>query len=147
MAWKPQETTEVFLYLAKKNPLETSSSHEFSCGSRCNIVLIVNIDLREEIYNKVQTNCCPQEQEVLIVMFFKKTALYLRLFGRMKPRWSCTRMMGREKFGEGKEQILIWGTQYLITCQTWWWHSHSMVIYGCLEELGHWCLLMMWLLM
>lgn len=39
----------------------------------------------------------------------------------MKPRLTCTRMMGREKYGEQKERLMIQNTPS-IRCDTVHWH-------------------------
>lgn len=59
------------------------------------------------------------------------------LFGQMKPRLTFNRLMGRETFGKGKEE--------LITCQRRWRQSCLGHVWLLMEPRHEW-LLMTWLL-
>lgn len=66
------------------------------------------------------------------------------IFGEMKPRLTCTNMMGREKYTQGSKQLPIWSIKlYLLNMgEPMVWHGHVWL----LVELGHYCVLMVWLL-
>lgn len=48
------------------------------------------------------------------------------IFGQMKPRWTCTRMMGREKSGDDKQLMIwhvphhLWNMWNCVACVYWW---------------------------
>lgn len=67
-----------------------------------------------------------------------------RFFGQMKPRLTCTRIMGRDECWESKEQLAIQSTLHHLSniVEAMLRHVHVWLP----MELGRECLLMMWLL-
>ncbi len=55
----------------------------------------------------------------------------IRFFGLMKPRSTCTKLMGREKYGEKKKRNSSRSKAHHIKCQTWWRQCYGMGMYGC----------------
>lgn len=76
------------------------------------------------LYNSVQTSSYIQEQEGQISSGVKKN-----IFGQMTERLICSRMIGGEKYRDGKEQ-LSWSKAGHIICQTWSRPCYSTGMHG-----------------
>ncbi len=119
---RPRKTIKVddrrILSLVKKNPFITSTEirntleEAHHCQNLQSRDAFLNI---QRVYNKVQSTGNIQEQESNLKSL---PCSGIRLFGLMKARLTCTKLMGREKYGERKEKLTIQGTT-CINCQTW----------------------------
>lgn len=45
----------------------------------------------------------------------------------MRPGWICTRMMGRETYGEGEKQVMIWTVPHHLSKM-----MEAMLVWACL---------------
>ncbi len=129
---RPRRTTVVddrwILSMVKKNPFSTSSQ-EKNTLQEVDVSLSKSTIKRRLHQSKYRgyTTRCKQGQIRLCQKASKKsqTTSGKAFFGRLKLRSTCTRMMGRKKYGEGWEQG---------------WHKHAWLPVA----LGCWCLLMTW---
>lgn len=64
----------------------------------------------------------------------------IRLFGPIKPKLTCTRMIVREQYKKGKEGLLIQSLARHLSemVKAVLWHEDVWLP----MDLGHWCLLM-----
>ncbi len=144
---RPRKTTKVddrrILSLVKKNPFITSTEIKNTLeevGTSLSISIIKR-RLHESNYRGFTTRCKP-----LVTLKNRKArpdfarkhlkslpCSGIRFFGLMKPILTCTKLMGRKKYGERKEQLTIQSTPQQVSNMVA--AVFGMGMFGCLWNL------------
>ncbi len=121
---KPWTSTEDNSGVWSEDPLHPfhniQPSEEHSPGGTC--VKVYNQEKTWSKYRGFTTRCRLDFSK----KHLKKDRQTTSAKGRLELRSTCTRMLGRSKYGGGLEQLMI--KAYNIICETWWsmhgfqWH-------------------------
>ncbi len=130
---RPRKTTVVddrrILSLVKKTPFTTVGQIKNTlqevgvCVSKSTI----KRRLHQSEYRGFTTRCKPLvslKNRKASLEFAKRhlkkpSQFWNTSYGQMRPRSTCTRVMGREEYGEGKELLMI--LSYHLISEAWWW--------------------------